>query len=195
MKLFENQRPITRMTIDTDVGFDRRQAKASEKCGDSDVLGPRLQLGTARRRNAAQYLTNPGIRAIDAKNWARESACSEGRRPMRWVTRASEAPFTVQGTHDALVDLSGSMRRLAVSLYKIANDIPLVSCGTRAGFAELIIPEFEAGSPVMPGEVNPTQAEALEMGSAQVIGDNVATGIGGASGYPGNEGVQTPDHF
>jgi fumarate hydratase class II len=68
-------------------------------------------------------------------------------------------------------------------------------CGPRAGFADLIIPESETGLPLTPGKVNPTQAEALEMGSAQVIGDNVATGIGGASGYPGNEGVQTPDHF
>ena len=65
MKLSENQRPITRMTVDADVGFDRRQAKASEKGGDSDVLGPGLQLETARRRNAAQYLANSGIRAMD----------------------------------------------------------------------------------------------------------------------------------
>src|SRR6202023_438317 len=65
--------------------------------------------------------------------------------------------FTVQGAHDALVQLSGTMRTLAVSLYKIANDIRLMSCGPRAGFAELEIPENEPGSSIMPGKVNPTQ--------------------------------------
>ena len=91
--------------------------------------------------------------------------------------------FTVQGAHDALIHLSGTMRTLACSLYKIANDIRLMSCGPRAGFAELIIPENEPGSSIMPGKVNPTQAEALAMVATQVIGDDVATGIGGASGY------------
>ena len=64
--------------------------------------------------------------------------------------------FTVQGAHDALVQLSGTLRTLAVSLYKIANDIRLMSCGPRAGFAELQIPENEPGSSIMPGKVNPT---------------------------------------
>ncbi|MEM5327893.1 class II fumarate hydratase [Paraburkholderia sp. JHI2823] len=91
--------------------------------------------------------------------------------------------FTVQGAHDALVHLSGTMRTLAVSLYKIANDIRLMSCGPRAGFAELIIPENEPGSSIMPGKVNPTQAEALAMVAAHVMGSDVSTGIGGASGY------------
>ena len=63
--------------------------------------------------------------------------------------------FTVQGAHDALVQLSGTLRTLAVSLYKIANDIRLMSCGPRAGFAELRIPENEPGSSIMPGKVNP----------------------------------------
>ena len=67
--------------------------------------------------------------------------------------------FTVQGAHDALVQLSGTLRTLAVSVYKIANDIRLMSCGPRAGFAELLIPENEPGSSIMPGKVNPTQAE------------------------------------
>ncbi len=91
--------------------------------------------------------------------------------------------FTVQGAHDALVQLSGSFRTLAVSLYKIANDIRLMSCGPRAGFAELIIPSNEPGSSIMPGKVNPTQAEALAMISVQVMADDVAVGFGGASGY------------
>jgi fumarate hydratase class II len=91
--------------------------------------------------------------------------------------------FTVQGAHDALVQLSGTLRTLAVSLYKIANDIRLMSCGPRAGFAELQIPENEPGSSIMPGKVNPTQAEALTMIAVQVMANDVAVGFGGAGGY------------
>ncbi len=91
--------------------------------------------------------------------------------------------FTVQGSHDALVQLSGTLRTLAVSLYKIANDIRLMSCGPRAGFAELAIPANEPGSSIMPGKVNPTQCEALTMIAVQVMANDVAVGFGGASGY------------
>ena len=91
--------------------------------------------------------------------------------------------FTVQGAHDALVQLSGTLRTIAVSLYKIANDIRLMSCGPRAGFAELAIPENEPGSSIMPGKVNPTQAEALTMIAVQVMANDVAVGFGGAGGY------------
>ncbi len=91
--------------------------------------------------------------------------------------------FTVQGSHDALVQLSGTLRTLAVSLYKIGNDIRLMSCGPRAGFAELLIPENEPGSSIMPGKVNPTQAEALTMLAVQVMANDVAVGFGGAGGY------------
>jgi fumarate hydratase, class II len=91
--------------------------------------------------------------------------------------------FAVQGAHDALVQLSGTLRTLAVSLYKIANDIRLMSCGPRAGFAELKIPENEPGSSIMPGKVNPTQAEALAMVAVQVMANDVAAGFGGGGGY------------
>jgi fumarate hydratase, class II len=91
--------------------------------------------------------------------------------------------FAVQGAHDALVQLSGTFRTLAASLYKIANDIRLMSCGPRAGFAELLIPENEPGSSIMPGKVNPTQAEALTMIAVQVMANDVAVGFGGAGGY------------
>jgi fumarate hydratase class II len=91
--------------------------------------------------------------------------------------------FTVQGAHDALVQLSGTLRTLAVSLYQIGNDIRLMSCGPRAGFAELIIPENEPGSSIMPGKLNPTQAEALTMIAVQVMANDVAVGFGGAGGY------------
>jgi fumarate hydratase, class II len=91
--------------------------------------------------------------------------------------------FAVQGAHDALVQLSGTLRTLAVSLYKIANDIRLLSCGPRAGFAELLIPENEPGSSIMPGKVNPTQVEALTMIAVQVMANDVAVGFSGAGGY------------
>jgi fumarate hydratase class II len=91
--------------------------------------------------------------------------------------------FTVQGSHDALVHLSGALKTLATSLFKIANDIRLLSCGPRCGFAELTIPANEPGSSIMPGKVNPTQCEALAMLAAQVIGNDVAVTIGGGSGY------------
>jgi fumarate hydratase class II len=91
--------------------------------------------------------------------------------------------FTVQGAHDSQVQLSGTLRTLAVSLYKIANDIRLMSCGPRAGFAELNIPENEPGSSIMPGKVNPTQAEALAMVAVQVMANDTAVGFGGAGGY------------
>src|SRR6202012_4378736 len=91
--------------------------------------------------------------------------------------------FTVQGAHDAQVQLSATLRTLAVSLYKIANDIRLMSCGPRAGFAELTIPENEPGSSIMPGKVNPTQCEALTMIAVQVMANDVAVGFGGAGGY------------
>jgi fumarate hydratase class II len=91
--------------------------------------------------------------------------------------------FAVQGAHDDLVHLSGTLRTLAVSLYKIGNDVRLMSCGPRAGFYELLIPENEPGSSIMPGKVNPTQAEALTMIAVQVMANDLAAGLGGAGGY------------
>src|SRR5262249_5349093 len=91
--------------------------------------------------------------------------------------------FTVQGAHDDLVHLSATLKTLAVSLYKIANDIRLLSCGPRAGFAELRLPENEPGSSIMPGKVNPTQAEALAMIAVQVMANDQAVAFGGAGGY------------
>jgi fumarate hydratase class II len=91
--------------------------------------------------------------------------------------------FAVQGSHDALVQFSGTLRTLAVSLYKIGNDIRLLACGPRAGFAELELPANEPGSSIMPGKVNPTQAEALTMAAVQVMANDVAVGFGGAGGY------------
>ncbi len=94
-----------------------------------------------------------------------------------------ENKFAAQGSHDALVNFSGVLKTLANSLFKIANDIRLLSCGPRCGFGELDIPENEPGSSIMPGKVNPTQCEAITMVAAQVMGCDVTNTIAGASGY------------
>lgn len=91
--------------------------------------------------------------------------------------------FAYQGSHDALNGLSLSIKNLAASLFKIANDIRLLSCGPRAGFHELLIPENEPGSSIMPGKVNPTQAEALTMIAIQVMSNSDAISMSNASGY------------
>jgi len=111
------------------------------------------------------------------------AAAAEIARLTRLPFVSAPNKFAVQGAHDALVQLSATLRTLAVSLYKIGNDIRLMSCGPRAGFAELLIPENEPGSSIMPGKVNPTQAEALTMIAVQVMANDVAVGFGGAGGY------------
>jgi len=91
--------------------------------------------------------------------------------------------FAVQGSHDALVHLSAVMKTLAVSLYKIANDIRLLACGPRCGLGELRLPSNEPGSSIMPGKVNPTQCEALTMLAVQVMANDNAVSFGGAGGF------------
>jgi len=120
---------------------------------------------------------------INAAPGFAEAAASQIARLTGLPFVSAPNKYTVQGAHDALVHLSGTLRTLATSLYKIANDIRLMSCGPRAGFAELHIPENEPGSSIMPGKVNPTQAEALTMIAVQVMANDVAVGFGGAGGY------------
>ena len=120
---------------------------------------------------------------INAAPGFAEAAAAEIAKLTKLPFVSAPNKFTVQGAHDALVQLSGTLRTLAVSLYKIANDIRLMSCGPRAGFAELEIPENEPGSSIMPGKVNPTQCEALTMLAVQVMANDVAVGMGGAGGY------------
>ncbi len=120
---------------------------------------------------------------INAASGFAEAAAAEIARLSGLPFVSAPNKFAVQGAHDALVQLSGTLRTLATSLYKIANDIRLMSCGPRAGFAELLIPENEPGSSIMPGKVNPTQAEALTMIAVQVMGNDVAVGFAGAGGY------------
>jgi fumarate hydratase class II len=91
--------------------------------------------------------------------------------------------FEALAAHDAMVELSGAYRRVAVSLMKVANDIRMLSSGPRSGIGEIIIPDNEPGSSIMPGKVNPTQPEALTMVCAQVMGNDVTVGIGGSLGH------------
>ena len=97
----------------------------------------------------------------------------------------AEAPnkFAALAGHEALVFAHGAMKTAATALFKIANDVRLLASGPRSGLAELRIPENEPGSSIMPGKVNPTQAEALTMLCAQVMANDVAVNIGGASGH------------
>lgn len=91
--------------------------------------------------------------------------------------------FEALAAHDAMVEMSGALKRVAVSLMKIANDIRMLSSGPRCGIGEIIIPDNEPGSSIMPGKVNPTQPEAMTMVAAQVMGNDVAVNIGGATGH------------
>lgn len=95
----------------------------------------------------------------------------------------AENKFEALAAHDALVESHGALKQLAVSLNKIANDIRMLASGPRSGIGELLIPENEPGSSIMPGKVNPTQCEALTMVCAQVIGNDVAISIGGMQGH------------
>jgi fumarate hydratase class II len=91
--------------------------------------------------------------------------------------------FEALAAHDAIVEAHGALKTVAVSLMKIANDIRMLSSGPRSGIGELFIPDNEPGSSIMPGKVNPTQCEALSMIAAQVLGNDVAINIGGATGH------------
>lgn len=91
--------------------------------------------------------------------------------------------FEALAAHDAMVELSGALKRSAVALMKIANDIRMLSSGPRCGIGEILIPDNEPGSSIMPGKVNPTQPEALTMVCCQVIGNDVAVSMGGSNGH------------
>ena len=97
--------------------------------------------------------------------------------------RTAENKFEALAAHDAIVETHGALKQLAVSLNKIANDIRLMASGPRSGIGEITIPANEPGSSIMPGKVNPTQCEALTMVCAQVMGNDVAIGVGGMQGH------------
>lgn len=108
----------------------------------------------------------------------------------RYIATFTNLPFVTAGNkfealaaHDAIVETHGALRQVAVSLNKIANDIRLLASGPRSGIGEITIPANEPGSSIMPGKVNPTQAEALTMVCAQVIGNDMAIAVGGMQGH------------
>ena len=113
-----------------------------------------------------------------AKNVAKHIATLTG---LPFVT--AENKFEALAAHDAIVESHGALKTIAVSLMKIANDIRMLSSGPRSGIGEILIPDNEPGSSIMPGKVNPTQCEALTMIAAQVMGNDVAINIGGATGH------------
>lgn len=113
-----------------------------------------------------------------AENVARHIASLTG---LPFVT--AENKFESLAAHDAIVEAHGALKTVAVSLMKIANDIRMLSSGPRSGIGEIFIPDNEPGSSIMPGKVNPTQCEALTMIAAQVMGNDVAINIGGATGH------------
>ena len=96
--------------------------------------------------------------------------------------RSAPNKFEAMATHDGLVHAHGALKGVAVSLFKIANDIRWLASGPRGGFGEIFLPENEPGSSIMPGKINPTQCEAMTMVCAQVMGNDVAVSVGGASG-------------
>ena len=97
--------------------------------------------------------------------------------------KTAENKFEALAAHDAIVESHGALKQLAISLNKIANDIRMMASGPRSGIGEIIIPANEPGSSIMPGKVNPTQCEALTMVCAQVMGNDVAIGVGGTQGH------------
>ncbi|CDG65403.1 Fumarate hydratase class II 2 [Methanobacterium sp. MB1] len=120
---------------------------------------------------------------INAPSGFDEEVASEIAKLTGLPFKTAPNKFTVQGSHDALVMLSSTLKTLATSLYKIANDIRLLSCGPRCGFNELHIPVNEPGSSIMPGKVNPSQCEALTMIAVQVMANDMAVSLGGGGGY------------
>ena len=96
---------------------------------------------------------------------------------------SSKNKFESIAAHDAIVETHGALKQIAVSLYKIANDIRMLSSGPRSGIGEIILPSNEPGSSIMPGKVNPTQCEALTMVCAQIIGNDTSVSFAGSQGH------------
>ncbi|MFL5822000.1 MAG: class II fumarate hydratase [Solirubrobacteraceae bacterium] len=147
-----------------------------------------IRLGARRIRNALEQVaqiplggtaTGTGLNTHpEFAARVRARLTEESELPVR----PPEDPFEAQGSRDALVELSGVLKVLAVSLTKIANDLALMGSGPRAGIGELLLPELQKGSSIMPGKVNPVIAEVVLQVSAQVIGNDTAVTVGGLEG-------------
>jgi fumarate hydratase, class II len=163
----------TPLTLGQEFGGYRRQLELSiEAIEKAMEVARELALGGTAVGTGLN--TPKGYSEMVAAHIARETA-------LPLVT--AENKFEALAAHDAMVELHGALKRAAVSCMKIANDIRMLSSGPRSGIGEIIIPANEPGSSIMPGKVNPTQAEALTMVCAQVMGNDVAVTIGGSSGH------------
>jgi fumarate hydratase class II len=130
----------------------------------------------------AQGGTAVGTGLNTSHGWAEEVAGNMARiTGLPFVTAPNK--FEALAAHDAMVEMSGALKVVAVSLFKIANDIRLLGSGPRCGLGELVLPENEPGSSIMPGKVNPTQCEALTQVCAQVLGNDAAVGFAGSQGH------------
>ncbi|WP_430448951.1 class II fumarate hydratase [Rhodophyticola sp.] len=130
----------------------------------------------------AQGGTAVGTGLNTSPGWAEEVAGNMARiTGLPFVTAPNK--FEALAAHDAMVEISGALRTVAASLFKIANDIRLLGSGPRCGLGELILPENEPGSSIMPGKVNPTQCEALTQVCAHVMGNDAAVGFAGSQGH------------
>ena len=148
-----------------------------------------VENGVARLKAALPHLlelaqggtaVGTGLNAVKGfdKAFARETAKITG---LRFVTAPNK--FEALAAHDAVVEASGALNVVACSLMKIANDIRMLGSGPRCGFGELLLPANEPGSSIMPGKVNPTQAEAMTMVCAQVMGNHTTVTVSGATGH------------
>jgi fumarate hydratase class II len=142
----------------------------------------RVESVLPRLHRLAQGGTAVGT-GINAPKGFAEDVAAEIARATGIPFETAPNKFEALATHDTLVELSGVLNVLAVSFTKIANDLRLLGSGPRCGLGELQLPENEPGSSIMPGKVNPTQAEALTMVAVQVMGNHVAVTIGGAQGH------------
>ena len=142
----------------------------------------RLRAAMPAIQELAQGGTAVGTGLNTTEGWAERVAAGMARITGLPLTTAPNK-FEALAAHDALVEMSGALRVVAGSLFKIANDIRFLGSGPRSGLGELILPENEPGSSIMPGKVNPTQCEALTQVCAQVMGNDAAVGFAGSQGH------------
>ncbi len=142
----------------------------------------RLEATLSRLYELAQGGTAVGT-GLNTKKGFAEGFAEEVAKFTKLPFVTAPNKFEALATHDTMVEVSGALNTVAVSMMKIANDIRLLASGPRCGFGELSLPENEPGSSIMPGKVNPTQSEAMTMVAAQVMGNNVTVSIGGSNGH------------
>ncbi len=142
----------------------------------------RVKTALTRIHELAQGGTAVGTGLNTTKGWAEMVAANMARiTGLPFVTAPNK--FEALAAHDAMVEMSGALKTVAASLYKIANDIRFLGSGPRCGLGELILPENEPGSSIMPGKVNPTQVEALTQVCIHVMGNDAAVGFAGSQGH------------